>query len=63
MGYSTKIQQITRSDFNQYYVNFPRVIIKAMNFSKGDLIEWEIADKDTLILKRKKVNLAGEKRI
>ena len=63
MGYSTKIQQITRTDFNQYYVNFPRVIIKAMNFSKGDSLEWEIADKDTLILKRKKVELVGQKRV
>ena len=35
----------------------------AMKFSKGDIIEWEIVDKDTLILKRKEVDLAGQKRI
>ena len=63
MGYSTKIQQITRKDFNQYYINFPRPIAMAMNFSKGDIVEWEIIDKDTLILKIKEVNLAGQKRI
>ena len=63
MGYSAKIQQITRKDFNQYYINFPRSISIAMNFSKGDAVEWEIIDKDTLILKRKGVKIAGEKRV
>jgi hypothetical protein len=43
--------------------NFPRPIALAMNFSKGNIVEWEIVDKDTLILKRKEVNLAGEKRV
>jgi hypothetical protein len=62
MGYQAKIQQITRKDFNQYYINFPRAIAMAMNFSKSDPVEWEIADKDTLILKRKKVADAGQKR-
>lgn len=63
MGYPAKIQQITHKDFNQYYINFPRPIAMAMNFFKGDIIEWEIIDKDTLILKRKEVNLAGKKRV
>ena len=63
MGYPAKIQQITRKDFNQFYINFPRPIAMAMNFSKGDIIEWEIVGKDTLILKRKEVNLAGQKRV
>ena len=63
MGYPAKIQQITRKDFNQYYINFPRPIAMAMNLAKGDVIEWEIVDKDTLILRRKEVNLAGEKGI
>ena len=62
MGYSTKIQEIKRPNSNQYYVNFPRALAVAMNFSKGDIVEWEIIDKDTLILKRKEVGLAGEKR-
>jgi len=61
MGYPAKIQQITRKDFNQYYINFPRAIAMAMNFSKGNPVEWEIIDKDTLILKRKKVDSAEQK--
>ncbi|MCL6087504.1 MAG: hypothetical protein M1475_03750 [Actinobacteria bacterium] len=63
MGYSTKIQEIKRPNFNQYYVNFPRALALSMNFLKGDIVEWEIVDKNTLILKRKEVNLAGQKRI
>ncbi len=63
MGYPVKIQQITRKDFNQYYINFPRAIAMAMKFSKSDPIEWEIVDKDTLILRRKKVASAGQKRV
>ncbi len=54
MGYSVKIQQITRKDFNQYYINFPRAIAMAMNFSKADPVEWEIVDKDTLILRERR---------
>ena len=63
MGYSAKVQQITRKDFNQYYINFPRAIAMAMGFKKSDPVEWEIADKDTLILKRKKADSAGQKRV
>ena len=63
MGYPVKIQQITRKDFNQYYINFPRAIAMAMKFSKSDPVEWEIVDKDTLILRRKKVASAGQKRV
>jgi hypothetical protein len=36
------------------YINFSRPIAIAMNFAKGDIIEWKIVDK---------VNLAGEKGI
>jgi len=34
-----------------------------MNFSKGEIVEWEIEGKDTLMLKRRKVEDAGKKRI
>ncbi|MCL5986939.1 MAG: hypothetical protein M1371_10330 [Actinobacteria bacterium] len=53
MGYETKVQEIRRPDYTQYFINFPRVIIKAMNFKKGEVFEWEIVDRDTLILRRK----------
>jgi hypothetical protein len=63
MGYPAKIQEIKRKDFNQCYINFPRSIAMVMNFSKGDIVEWEIIDKDTLILKRKEVSLAGKESV
>lgn len=63
MGYPTKIQQITRKDFNQYYINFPMTIAMAMNFSKSNPVGLEIVDKDTLILKRKKITDAGQKEL
>ena len=53
MGYETTIQEIRRPDYSQYFINFPRVLIKAMNFEKGEVFEWEIVDRDTLILRRK----------
>jgi len=53
MGYATKIQEIKRPDYSQYFINFPRVLIKAMNFEKGEIFEWEVLDRDTLILRRK----------
>lgn len=63
MGYPAKIQQITRKNFNQYYINFPRAIAMAMKFEKSDPVEWEVVDKDTLVLKRKKVDIAKQKRV
>jgi len=60
MGYATRIQEIKRTDYSQYFINFPRVLVKAMNFKKGEIFEWEIADRDTLILRRNK-NSKGAK--
>jgi hypothetical protein len=36
MGYETKIQEIKCPNSSQYYVNFPMVLAKAMNFEKGE---------------------------
>lgn len=52
MGYPTKIQQITRKNSTQFYISFPQVLARSMGFKKGELVEWEVKDKDTLILKR-----------
>jgi len=46
---------------NPYERNATRAIALAMNFRKSDPMEWEIVDKDTLILKRKKVGSTGKK--
>ncbi len=53
MGYPTKVQQIQRQrGTDQWYINFPTPIAEAMDFEKGEVVEWTIADKRHLILSR-----------
>ena len=52
MGYPTTIQLIARTKGNQWYVNFPNALAKALDFAKGEVVEWEIVDKMQLVLKR-----------
>lgn len=55
MGFPTKVQLISRKASEQYYINFPSAVAQAMEFSKGEAVEWIIADKGHLILARKDV--------
>lgn len=48
MGYPTKIQLISRKKGNQWYVNFPNALAEAMNFQKGETVEWEVKSLQTL---------------
>ena len=52
MGYPTKVQLIQRKDSRQWYINFPAPIAQAMEFAKGETVEWVIQDRDCLILRR-----------
>jgi len=52
MGYPTRVQVIQRKASQQWYVNFPAALAQAMEFSKGEVIEWTVQDKDTLVLRR-----------
>jgi len=52
MGYPTKVQQITRKNSKQFYISFPQALAQAMGFEKGEQVEWEVKDRNTLILKR-----------
>jgi hypothetical protein len=47
MGYPAKVQLIQRQDarWNQWYVNFPNAVAKALDLQKGEQIEWEIETK------------------
>ena len=55
MGFPTKVQLISRQASEQWYVNFPSALAQAMEFSKGETVEWTVADKGHLILSRKVV--------
>ena len=52
MGYPTKMQLINRKASQQWYVNMPAAVAEAMEFKKGEVIEWIIDDQQHLVLKR-----------
>jgi hypothetical protein len=52
MGYPTKVQLIKRKDSEQWYVNFPAVLALAMEFEKGETVEWIVKDRFTLTMMR-----------
>lgn len=53
MGYPTSIQLIDRKKTEQWYVNFPAAVARALDFTKGEVVEWTIETRSRLILKRK----------
>lgn len=52
MGYPTKVQLIQRKASRQWYINFPAALAQALEFDKGEVVEWLIRDHDTLVLRR-----------
>ena len=52
MGFPTRVQIIQRKKSEQFYINLPSAVAQAMEFSKGETVEWVIADKAHLILAR-----------
>lgn len=62
MGFPTKIQLIKRAKSEQWYINFPSAIAQAMEFERGEVVEWLIEDKLKMILKRDESVLDSEKK-
>lgn len=60
MGYPTKIQLIKRAKSEQWYINFPSAVAQAMEFEKGEVVEWVIQDKGMIVLKR---TASGKKKL
>jgi len=52
MGYPTRVQLIQRKASQQWYVNFPAALAQAMDFRKGEVVEWAVQDRDSLLLQR-----------
>lgn len=52
MGFPTKVQLINRKKSKQWYVNLPSAVAQAMDFSKGEVVEWHIEDREALTLRR-----------
>ena len=62
MGFPTKIQLIKRAKSEQWYINFPSAIAQAMEFERGEVVEWLIEDKRKMVLKRDESVSGSEKK-
>ncbi len=62
MGFSTKVQLIKRKASEQWYVNLPSAVAQAMEFDKGELVEWIVEDKYKMTLKRQKAKMSESKK-
>lgn len=52
MGFPTKVQLINRENSEQWYINFPSALAQACEFVRGEVVEWVVKDRQTLILRR-----------
>ncbi len=52
MGFPTRVQLIQRKTSEQWYINFPSALAQAMDFTKGEVVEWFIEDLSQLVLRR-----------
>jgi len=55
------VQLIKRKQNEQWFINFPSAIAQAMEFGRGEIVEWLIEDKGQLVLRRLKVPPSGKK--
>lgn len=46
------MQLINRKASQQWYVNMPAAVAEAMEFQKGEVVEWIVDDQQHLVLKR-----------
>ncbi len=61
MGYKVKLQKVSRPTNNTFFVTVPVVLVDAMELVKGEEFEWLLEDKNTLVLRRKK--LMGKRKL
>jgi hypothetical protein len=53
MGFPTKVQLIKRQASEQWYINFPSALAQAMDFVRGEVVEWFVEDKGLLAPKNR----------
>ena len=57
MGFQSKVQVIERANkTRQFYFICPAPLAEAMEFEKGESIEWVVVDKRHLTIKRNRLN-------
>ena len=52
MGYPTKVQLIQRQASQQWYIAVPAALARGLGLQKGEIIEWNIQDRQNLLLHR-----------
>ena len=52
MGYPTKVQVIRRARSEEFYVILPIALARALDFHKGERVEWTVQSRSELILRR-----------
>lgn len=52
MASKVKIQRVERECSRSFYVNLPVVLVDAIGIVKGEVFEWTLEDKNTLVFKR-----------
>ncbi len=52
MGYPTTVQLIARKTSEQWYVNFPAALARALDFEKGEIVTWTVETRSKLVLLR-----------
>jgi antitoxin component of MazEF toxin-antitoxin module len=62
MGFPTKIQLIKRANSEQWYINFPSAVAQAMEFEKGEQVQWLIDDNQKMVLIRSDEAVASLKK-
>jgi antitoxin component of MazEF toxin-antitoxin module len=55
MGYPTKVQLIKRAKSSQWYITVPAALARMLDFSQGEVVEWNVEDRKTLLLHRQHV--------
>jgi len=52
VSFPTRVQVIQRKTSEQWYVNLPSAVAKALDFGKGETVNWTVHDRSTLVLER-----------
>jgi bifunctional DNA-binding transcriptional regulator/antitoxin component of YhaV-PrlF toxin-antitoxin module len=53
VGYPCKVQKIQREKQDTYYISLPAALVEALEIKKGEVMEWFIEDRNTLVLQRR----------
>jgi antitoxin component of MazEF toxin-antitoxin module len=52
MATRVRIQRVERKNSRSFYVNLPVVLVEAIGIQKGEVFEWSLEDKNTLVFTR-----------